>query len=133
MAVTPVASPAAGFRETLNSGRFLITAELESPRSASAANVRRQACAFAGLVDALDCTDNSGAIARMSPVAAAAIARECGMTTLIQLTCRDRNRIALQSELLGAAAVGAAGVVCMTGDPPATGNHPGAAAVYDLA
>jgi methylenetetrahydrofolate reductase (NADPH) len=125
-------SPAQYLRELLASGRFLTTAEIESPRNASAANVRRQARAFTGLVDAIDCTDNSGAIARMNPVAAAAIAVQSGVSTLIQLTCRDRNRIALQSELLGAAAVGASGVVCITGDPPSAGNHPNAAAVYDL-
>jgi methylenetetrahydrofolate reductase (NADPH) len=124
--------PADRLREQLRSQRFLITAELESPRNASAANVRRQSKAFAGLVDAIDCTDNSGAIARMNPVAAAAIAAQSGAITLIQLTGRDRNRIALQSELLGAAAVGAAGVVCITGDPPGTGNHPAASSVYDL-
>lgn len=128
----PAGTPAQRFREALNSGRFLITAELESPRSASAANVRRQVRAFAGVVDALDCTDNSGAVSRMNPVAAAAIAKEFGVGTLIQLTCRDRNRIALQSELLGAAALGAAGAVCITGDPPSAGNHPDAAGVYDL-
>jgi methylenetetrahydrofolate reductase (NADPH) len=128
----PAATAAQRFRETLISGRFILTAELESPRSASATNVRRQARAFAGCVDALDCTDNSGAVARMNPVAAAAIAAGSGVTTLIQLTCRDRNRIALQSELLGAVAVGAAGVVCITGDPPSAGNHPNAKAVYDL-
>ncbi|HTE85064.1 MAG TPA: methylenetetrahydrofolate reductase [Dehalococcoidia bacterium] len=137
MMTTAHATPAHQFRETLNSGRFLLTAELESPRSASAANVRRQAHAFVGLVDALDCTDNSGAIARMHPVAAALIASawgasETGLSTLIQLTCRDRNRIALQSEILGAAAAGVAGVVCITGDPPDTGNHPDAMGVYDL-
>jgi methylenetetrahydrofolate reductase (NADPH) len=119
-------------RDRMASGKFLVTAELESPRNASAANVRRQSKAFAGHVDAIDCTDNSGAIARMNPVAAAALAVQSGGTTLIQLTCRDRNRIALQSELLGAAAVGAAGVVCITGDSPGAGNHPNAAGVYDL-
>jgi methylenetetrahydrofolate reductase (NADPH) len=120
------------FRKQLRSGRFLITAELESPRNSSAENGRRQSLALTGPVDAIDCTDNSGAVARMNPVAAAAIAIQSGATTLVQLTCRDRNRIALQSELLGAAAVGAAGVVCITGDPPSAGNHPNAAAVYDL-
>jgi methylenetetrahydrofolate reductase (NADPH) len=114
------------------SGRFVITAELECPRGASAANVERQARAYAGLVDAVNCTDNSAAVARMSPVAAAAIAARAGVTPLVQLTCRDRNRLALQSEILGAAAVGAAGIVCMWGDPPAVGNHPDATGVYDL-
>jgi methylenetetrahydrofolate reductase (NADPH) len=119
-------------RAALQSSRFLVTAELECPRNASAANVERQARACAGLADAVDCTDNSAALVRMSPVAAAAIATRAGVTALIQLTCRDRNRIALQSEILGAAAAGAAGVVCITGDPPVVGNHPDAAAVYDL-
>ena len=115
-----------------DSGRFVITAELECPRGASTANVERQARTYAPLVDAVNCTDNSAAVARMSPVAAAAIAARCGVTPLVQLTCRDRNRLALQSEILGAGAVGAAGVVCMWGDPPETGNHPDAKGVYDL-
>jgi methylenetetrahydrofolate reductase (NADPH) len=125
-------SPAQRFREVLTSKRFVVTAELECPRNASAANVERQARDCAGLVDAVDCTDNSAATVRMSPVAAAAIAARSGVPALIQLTCRDRNRIGLQSDLLGAAALGAAGVVCITGDPPSAGNHPDAAAVYDL-
>lgn len=120
------------FSELLGSGRFMITAELECPRGASAANVARQATAYAPLVDAVNCTDNSAAIARMSPVAAAAIVRSCGVVPLVQLTCRDRNRLALQSDILGAAAVGAAGVVCMTGDPPGVGDQPEARGVFDL-
>lgn len=120
------------FEAALRSGRFVVTCELECPRGASAENVARQARAYRGLVDAVNCTDNSAAVARMSPVAAAAIAAREGVAPLAQLTCRDRNRIALQSDLLGAAAVGAAGVVCMWGDPVTTGNHPDAKAVYDL-
>src|SRR5215212_8109906 len=118
--------------QAFNSGRFVLTAELECPRGASAANVERQARAYAPLVDAVNCTDNSAAVARMSPVAAAAIAARAGVTPLVQLTCRDRNRLALQSEILGAAAVGAAGIVSMWGDPPEVGNHPDAKGVYDL-
>jgi methylenetetrahydrofolate reductase (NADH) len=120
------------FRDDLRSGRFLITAELESPRNSSSTNVRRQARAMAPFVDAIDCTDNSAAIVRMNPTAALALAAPHVRTCLIQLTCRDRNRIALQSELLGAAALGAAGAVCIGGDPPEAGNHPDAKAVYDL-
>lgn len=119
-------------RQRLRSRRFLLTAELECPRSASAANVRRQACAYGPYVDAIDCTDNSAAVVRMSPVAAAAIAVQEAPIVLVQLTCRDRNRLALESEILGAAAVGAAGIVCMGGDPPETGNHPRSKGVYDL-
>jgi methylenetetrahydrofolate reductase (NADPH) len=114
------------------SGRFVITAELECPRDASAAYVERQARGYAPYVDAVNCVDNSAAIVRMSPVAAAAIVARCGLTPIVQLTCRDRNRIVLQSDALGAAAVGAAGIVCMTGDPPDTGNHPDAKAVFDI-
>jgi 5,10-methylenetetrahydrofolate reductase len=125
-------TPAMRLREAFASGRFVLTCELECPRNASAANVARQARGYAPWVDAVNCTDNSAAVVRMSPVAAAAIVARSGLTPLVQLTCRDRNRIALQSDVLGAAAVGAAGIVCMTGDPPGTGNHPEAKAVFDL-
>lgn len=118
--------------QAFEQSRFVLTAELECPRGASAANVERQARAYGRLVDAVNCTDNSAAVARMSPVAAAAIVARIGVSPLVQLTCRDRNRIALQSDILGAAAVGAAGIVCMWGDPPETGNHPDAKGVYDL-
>lgn len=120
------------FAEALGSGRFVLTCELECPRHAGAANVERQARTFAPLVDAVNCTDNSAAVVRMSPVAAAAIAARAGATPLVQLTTRDRNRLALQSEILGAAAVGAVGIVCMRGDPIAAGNHPDGRAVFDL-
>jgi methylenetetrahydrofolate reductase (NADPH) len=128
----PAPTAAARLRAAFASGRFVLTCELECPRNGSAANVERQAHGYAPHVDAVNCTDNSAAVVRMSPVAAAAIVARAGLAPLVQLTCRDRNRIALQSDVLGAAAVGAAGIVCMTGDPPATGNHPDAAPVYDL-
>ncbi len=127
-----VPSPAEQLAGALAPGRFALLAELECPRNASAANVERQAAALAPYADAVVCTDNSAAVARMSPVAAAALVARMGVLPLVQLTCRDRNRLALQSELLGAAAVGAAGVICLTGDPPETGNHPQARAVDDL-
>lgn len=120
------------FAETLESGRFVLTAEMECPRGASVSAVARQARAYTGVVDAVNCTDNSAAVVRMSPVAAAAITARNGLTPLVQLTCRDRNRIALQSDILGAAAVGAAAIICMTGDPPETGNQPDAKPVFDL-
>ncbi len=125
-------SGAGRLRADFASGRFVLTCELECPRNASAANIIRQARGYAPWVDAVTCTDNSAAVARMSPVAAAAIAAHAGVTALVQLACRDRNRLALQSDILGAAAVGAAGIVCLTGDPPAAGNHPDATPVYDL-
>jgi methylenetetrahydrofolate reductase (NADPH) len=127
-----VVTPAERLAEVMRSGRFVLTAELESPRNGVAAGVERQARALGAYVDAVNCTDNAAAIVRMSPVAVAAIVARTGLAPLVQLTCRDRNRITLQSEALGAAAVGAAGVVCMTGDPPGTGNHPDAKAVFDI-
>jgi len=133
MTTTPThASAAERLRQAFAAGRFVITAELECPRDASVAHVERQARGYAPYVDAVNCTDNAAAVVRMSPVAAAAIVARTGLTPLVQLTCRDRNRIALQSDILGAAAVGAAGIVCMTGDPPGTGNHPDAKAVFDI-
>jgi methylenetetrahydrofolate reductase (NADPH) len=125
-------SAAARLRQAFASGRFVLTAELECPSHASAAHVERQARGYAAHVDAVNCIDNSSAKVRMCPVAAAAIVARTGLAPLAQLTCRDRNRIALQSDALGAAAVGAAGIVCMTGDPPGTGNQPDAKAVFDL-
>ncbi|MGH2585674.1 MAG: methylenetetrahydrofolate reductase [Dehalococcoidia bacterium] len=126
------ASAAARLREAFASGRFVFTAELDSPSHASTTQIERQARGYAPYVDAINCTDNAGAVVRISPVAAAAIVARTGLAPLVQLTCRDRNRIALQSDALGAAAVGAAGVVCMTGDPPGTGNQPDAKEVFDL-
>jgi methylenetetrahydrofolate reductase (NADPH) len=127
-----VVTPAERLAEVMRSGRFVLTAELESPRNGVAAGVERQARALGAYVDAVNCTDNAAAIVRMSPVAVAALVARAGLAPLVQLTCRDRNRITLQSEALGAAAVGAAGIVCMTGDPPGTGNHPDAKAVFDI-
>lgn len=125
-------SAAAKLRETFASGRFVHTAELECPSHASPAHVERQARGYAPYVDAVNCIDNSSAKVRMCPVAAASIVARSGLAPLVQLTCRDRNRIALQSDALGAAAVGAAGIVCMTGDPPGAGNNPDAKEVFDL-
>ena len=119
-------------RRVFAAGRFVITAELESPRHASAAHVERQARGCAAYVDAVTCTDNALATVRMSPVAMAALVARNGLLPLVQLTGRDRNRIALQSDVLGAAAVGAAGVVCLSGDPPGVGNEPDATMVRDF-
>src|SRR5687767_12421626 len=104
------ASAAIPLRQAFISGRFVVTAELEVPSHASAATIERQARGYADHVDAVNCVDNAAAVVRMCPVAAAAIVARSGLAPLVQLTCRDRNRIALQSDALGAAAVGAAGI-----------------------
>lgn len=116
----------------LASGEFAVTAELGPPKSADAEVVRRKAAALAGLVDAANVTDNQTAVVRMSSIAGALIARDAGVEPIVQMTCRDRNRIAIQSDLLGAFALGVRNVLCMTGDVAKAGNHPEAKDVFDL-
>jgi 5,10-methylenetetrahydrofolate reductase len=121
-----------GLEAALAGGRFVVTAEIGPPKSADGEVVRRKAAALAGLVDAANLTDNQTAVVRLSSIAGAVIAREAGVEPIVQLTCRDRNRIAIQSDLLGAYALGLRNVLCMTGDAAAAGNHPDAKDVFDM-
>ncbi len=116
----------------LASGAFAVTAELGPPKSADAAAIVRKAGLLAGAVDAANITDNQTAIVRMSSVAAAAIAAREGIEPVVQITCRDRNRIAIQSDVLGAYALGLRNILCLTGDHQRFGNHPGSKNVYDI-
>jgi 5,10-methylenetetrahydrofolate reductase len=116
----------------LRQGRFSVTAEVVPPRGADPEAVRRQAVDLLGFADAVNVTDNPTASAHMSPVAGAAIVAAAGLEPVIQLTTRDRNRLALSADLLGAWALGARCVLCLSGDPPAAGDHPEAAPVFDL-
>ena len=116
----------------LHDGAFAVTAEVVPPRSAAPGAVTAQAEALVGFADAVNVTDNPTASAHMSAVAGAAIVARAGVEPTVQLTCRDRNRLGLTSDLLGAWALGARNVLCLTGDPPAAGDHPDAAAVFDL-
>jgi methionine synthase / methylenetetrahydrofolate reductase(NADPH) len=113
-------------------GKFAVTAEIGPPKSADGEVVRRKAAALAGLVDAANVTDNQTAVVRLSSIAGAVIAREAGVEPIVQVTCRDRNRIAIQSDLLGAYALGLRNVLCMTGDVAKAGNHPDAKDVFDM-
>ncbi len=119
-------------RATLESGRFAVTAEIGPPRGADAAVVRRKALALRAFVTAVNITDNQGACTRLSSWAGSLAAMAVGVEPIMQLTCRDRNRIALQSELLSASAVGIRNVLMMTGDHPRLGDQPGAKPVFDL-
>ena len=119
-------------RSKIESGRFIVTAELGPPQSANADAVRKKAAHFRRGVDAVNITDNQTAIVRLSSIASAKILMEEGLEPVIQVTCRDRNRIALQSDLLGAAAMGIENVLCLTGDFQKFGNHPEAKPVFDL-
>jgi len=119
-------------RGRLASGEVVVTAEIGPPRGADPAAIGATAGPLRGWVDAVNVTDNQGAFARMSSLAGSVLALAAGMEPVMQLTCRDRNRIALQSDLLGAAALGIRNVLLMTGDHPRFGDHPQAMPVFDL-
>jgi methylenetetrahydrofolate reductase (NADH) len=115
----------------LEGGRFVVTGELVPPRSPDPAVVRRAARQLRGLVDAVNVTDNATARVGMAPTAAAVLASAEGLEPVLQLTCRDRNRLALTADLLGAHALGVRTVLCLSGDPVAVGGS-GAKPVFDL-
>jgi methylenetetrahydrofolate reductase (NADPH) len=119
-------------QRALEAGQFVVTAEIGPPRSADAEPVRRKAALLRDWVDAVNITDNQGAAVRLSSLAGSLIALAAGVEPIMQLTCRDRNRIALQSELLSAAAMGIPNVLLMTGDHPRFGDHADAKPVFDL-
>ena len=121
-----------GLAGLLKSGEFVVTAELNPPKSASAQVVRRRAAALKGAVDAVNVTDSNRAVAAMAAIPAAILVRDAGLEPIIQMTGRDRNRIALQADVLGAAALGLGSFVFMSGDDPKQGNHPDAVNVKDL-
>jgi 5,10-methylenetetrahydrofolate reductase len=116
----------------LASGAFAITAELGPPKSADVALIAAKAKHLAGSVDAANITDNQTAIVRMSSIAAGYLALQGGVEPVIQITCRDRNRIAIQSDVLGAFALGIRNILCLTGDHQVFGNHPTSKNVFDM-
>ncbi|MGH2739795.1 MAG: methylenetetrahydrofolate reductase [Actinomycetota bacterium] len=111
---------------------FAVTAEVVPPRSADRSVVESQARTLIGYADAVNVTDNPTSSAHMSAIAGAAIVAGVGLEPVVQLTTRDRNRLGLTAELLGAWALGARNVLCLTGDPVRAGDHPDARAVHDL-
>jgi methylenetetrahydrofolate reductase (NADPH) len=119
-------------RDRLAAGEFTVTAELSPVRGASAAAMTARAGLLRGWVDAVNLTDNQGSHVRMASWAAALAAKAAGLEPIMQMTCRDRNRIALQSDLLGAVAAGIENFLFMSGDHPKFGDHPGAKPVFDL-
>jgi 5,10-methylenetetrahydrofolate reductase len=116
----------------VHAGTFAVTAEVVPPRSADPEAVRVQARGLVGYADAVNVTDNPTSSAHMSSQAGSALVVAAGLEPVIQLTCRDRNRIGLTSDLLGSWALGARNILCLTGDPPSVGDHPGAKQVFDL-
>lgn len=118
--------------QVLAAGRFALTAELGPPKSADAAVIRAKAAHLRGVVDAVNITDNQTAIVRMSSIGAGLLALQEGLEPVIQITCRDRNRLAIQADVLGACALGIRNILCLTGDHQKFGNHPGAKNVFDM-
>lgn len=116
----------------LRAGAFAVTTELAPPDSADPAEVYRRARIFDGYVDAINATDGSGAHCHMSSVAVCALLTRVGYSPVMQISCRDRNRIAIQGEILGGAAMGVANILCLTGDGVEAGDHPQAKPVFDL-
>ncbi len=116
----------------LGAGTFVVTAEVNPPAGASADAVRRVAEAMRGCADAFNVTDNNRALVKMAPWAASLILLREGLEPVMQLVTRDRNRMALQADILGASALGIRNVLCLRGDPPSAGNEKEAKAVDDL-
>lgn len=116
----------------LEARQFAVTSELGPPQSADPDVIRRKARILKGHVDACNVTDGQTAVVRMASWAACVIGKEEGLDPIVQMTCRDRNRIALQMDVLGIAALGMSNMLCLTGDHQKFGNHPTAKGVYDL-
>ena len=120
------------FSESLKSDKFVVTTELNPPKGTDLRRLFREADALGGMVDAFNLTDSPGANMSMAPIAAAHLMRDRNIEPILQVTGRDRNRIAIEGEILAAAALGVTNVLCMSGDPPGRGDHPDAVGVFDL-
>ncbi len=120
------------FEKSLSEERFVVTAEIGPPKSADPLKIRDKAILLEGCADAFNVTDNQTAVVRLSSLAGSLILLQMDMEPIMQMTCRDRNRIGLQSDVLGAAALGVRNILCLTGDHQSVGNHPGAKGVFDI-
>lgn len=120
------------FERVLRAGAFAVTAELAPPDSADPDEVYRRVRVFEGYVDAINATDGSGAHCHMSSLAVCALLTRVGHAPVMQISCRDRNRIAIQGDILGGAAMGVCNILCLTGDGVQAGDHPQARPVFDL-
>src|SRR5690348_348031 len=123
---------ASRLEERLRTGGFAVTAELVPPVSCDAEDLLAKARPLQGLADAVNITDGAGAHVHLDAVTAAGLLVKAGIEPILQLTCRDRNRIALQSALLGGAATGVRNLLLLSGDRPGAGDQPDAKAVFDL-
>ncbi|HLN49524.1 MAG TPA: methylenetetrahydrofolate reductase [Steroidobacteraceae bacterium] len=120
------------FERVLRAGGFAVTTELAPPDSADPEDVYKRARVFDGYVDAINATDGSGANCHMSSIAVCALLTRVGYAPIMQISCRDKNRIAIQGDVLGGAAMGVCNMLCLTGDGVQAGDHPQAKPVFDL-
>jgi len=120
------------FERVLRAGAFAVTTELAPPDSADPQEVYQRARVLDGYVDAINATDGSGANCHMSSLAVCALLTRVGYAPVMQISCRDRNRIAIQGDILGGAAMGVCNMLCLTGDGVQVGDHPQARPVFDL-
>jgi methylenetetrahydrofolate reductase (NADPH) len=120
------------FERVLRAGAFAVTAELAPPDSADPDDVYKRARVFDGYVDAINATDGSGANCHMSSIAVCALLTRLGYAPVMQVSCRDKNRIAIQGDILGGAAMGVCNMLFLTGDGVQAGDHPWARPVFDL-
>ncbi len=120
------------FKSALESGKFVVTAEVGPPKGTDIKTMLHDAELLKGKVDAVNVTDNQSAVMRICSMSICKILLDMGHEPILQMTCRDRNRIGLQSDLLGASVLGIKNVLCMTGDHPNAGDHKEAKPVYDI-
>ena len=119
-------------KEKIESGKFIVCGEIGPPKSCDGDVIREKSRYFKGIVDAVNITDNQTAMVRLSSIASAKILLDEGVEPIMQMTCRDRNRLAIQGDLLGAAALGIHNLLCVTGDYQKFGDQPEAKGVFDL-
>ena len=118
--------------ELFDNGQFVVTAEVGPPKGIHLGHLVEEAKEYLSGITAVNVTDNQSSVMRTSTLATCAMMKQAGLTPIYQATCRDRNRLALQSDLLGAAALGIENILCLTGDHTKMGDHPGAKPVFDL-
>lgn len=130
--ILPGHSSPGRLERVLRAGKFAVTTEISPPDSADPEEVYARARVFDGCVDAMNVTDGSGANCHMSSISVCSLLTRVGYAVVTQISCRDRNRIAIQGDVLGAAAMGSCNILCLTGDGVQAGDHPQAKPVFDL-
>jgi methylenetetrahydrofolate reductase (NADPH) len=118
--------------KVLSGGKFAVTAEIGPPKGSDGEKIRKKAEILKGSADAFNITDNQTAVVRLSSIGGSFILLDMGLEPIMQIGCRDRNRIALQSDVLGAVSAGVRNILFITGDHQSFGNHPGAKGVFDI-